>query len=307
MEARKPSESAIAAAMIRASHLILDDNPKILQDTLAWKFSGAANKKAVITSLDSFYNGMAREMSPEFAHAFSVSGRAYSVIRQRYAEDELGKALGHGVSQYVILGAGLDSFAFRQPDLEKKLRVFEVDHTDTQDWKKRRLSELGIAIPRNLVFVPLDFETQLLSEELRLAGCKLDFQAYFSLLGVAHYISQAALFQTLNEIVHMAPGSEIVFDYALVDSLLDERERQGVVWIKSQKRQQPAQSQFDPAILKAKLEDLGFIVVEDFGSEDAYTRYLNGRTDELSPNTLNKLSYSVLRAYRFIKARVRGK
>ena len=258
MEEKKPSESAISAAMTRAAHLILDDDPKILHDTLALSFSSMPDEQAVISTLNAFYKEMGQEMSPDFAKDYALSSRAYLVVRQRYAEDELGKALERGISQYVILGAGLDSFACRRPDLENKLKVFEVDHPDTQEWKKMRLRELGIDLPLNLTFVPVDFERQNLTNELRLAGCRIDIPAFFSMLGVVHYLTEGAIFQTLREIAVMATGSEIVFDYMLLNSLLDERDRRGITWGRSQKRQQGVQSQFDPVVLGERLKEIGY-------------------------------------------------
>lgn len=301
---QKPSESAISAAMTRAAHLILDDEPKILNDDFALRFSGMQDETALRSTLNTFYAEMGQKITQEHANAYAQSSRAYLVVWNRYAEDELGKALERGVSQYVILGAGLDSFAYRRQDLENKLRVFEVDHPATQQWKKMRLRELDINPPRNLTFVPVDFEKQRLTDELRVAGCRLGVPVFFFMLGVAHYLTQGAVFQTLREVASMAPGSEIIFDYMLSDSLLHEQDRRIVAWGKARERRQPWISQFDPIILAERLKEMGFVEMSDFGPEEANSLYLASRTDGLSPTALNELPYSALRMAHLMKARV---
>lgn len=167
-----------------------------------------------------------------------------------------------------------------------------------------RLKELAIKLPRNLTFVPIDFEKQKLTDELQLAGCRLDIPVFVSLLGVAHYLTEEAVFQTLSDVANMSPGSEIIFDYLLVDSLVDKQDRRGMAWGHSRKSQQPMLSQFDPLILAEHLKEMGFAEVWDFGPEDANAIYFAGRIDGLSPSALNQLSYSVLRTAHFMKARV---
>ena len=116
--------------------------------------------------------------------------RAIFVVRQRFAEEELAKAVARGVRQYVILGAGLDSLAYRRPDLTGMLQIFEVDHPSTQQWKRQRLTERGIAIPDNLTFVPLDFEVQDLAETMASSPFQSAEPAFFSWLGVTQYLSE---------------------------------------------------------------------------------------------------------------------
>jgi methyltransferase (TIGR00027 family) len=119
-------------------------------------------------------------------------------MRQRYTEDELDKALARGVGQYVILGAGLDSFIYRRPDLAAGLRVFEVDHPATQQWKRARLRELHLNLPSNLTFIPLDFEQQTLADGLRAGGHQPELPTFFSWLGVTQYLTEEAVFETLR-------------------------------------------------------------------------------------------------------------
>jgi methyltransferase (TIGR00027 family) len=169
MEEGRPSTTATIAAMIRATHLLWDDAPPILQDPLALGLSGVESPGALQATL------RARQAEPD--------NYAGVLVRQRYAEDELATAMQRGVGQYMILGAGLDAFAYRRPDLATLLRVFEVDHPATQQWKRVRLRELSIHPPRNLTFIPLDFERHTLADGLLAGGHRPELPTFFSWLG----------------------------------------------------------------------------------------------------------------------------
>ncbi len=137
----------------------------------------------------------------------------------RYTEDAVEEQAGTGVRQYVILGAGLDTFAYRRPD--PALRVFEVDHPATQAWKQRRLADLGVVIPDSLVLVPVDFELQGLGPSLEEAGFSFQERAVFSWLGVTMYLTPDAIGQTLSTIAHGAAGTRVVLTYNQPDRVLD--------------------------------------------------------------------------------------
>ena len=126
-------------------------------------------------------------------------------MRQRYTEDELDKAVERGVAQYVILGAGLDSFAYRRPDLAGVVRVFEVDHPATQQWKRARVQALALPPPNNLTFVPIDFEQQALADELRAGGHRSELPTFVSWLGVTMYLTEEAVFETLRYVASLEP------------------------------------------------------------------------------------------------------
>jgi methyltransferase (TIGR00027 family) len=250
---------------------------------LALRLSGVENEAALQERLRAIETEMARRSTPEFAQAFFRYNRAGSSMRQRYTEDELGKAVERGVVQYVILGAGLDSFAYRRPDLAGVLQVFEVDHPATQQWKRVRLQELHLTLPKNLTFVPLDFEQQTLADGLRAGGHRSELPTFFSWLGVTMYLTEEAVFETLRYVVSLTPGSEIVFQYVLPESRVNEEGRRLLAIFKaaSAARGEPWLSQFEPTILTARLKELGFTQVWDFGPEEANTRYFAGRTDGL--------------------------
>ena len=152
----KPSRTAQATANLRAAHQLLDQ-PRIFDDPLALRIIGVQAEAAVRANLG---------RSP------IATFRPFVAVRSRYAEDELARAVQRGVRQYVVLGAGLDTFAYRNPYPVSRLRVFEVDHPATQVWKRARLQEAGIAIPESLTFAAIDFETQTLSDGLQRAGSR---------------------------------------------------------------------------------------------------------------------------------------
>ncbi len=216
MEASRPSGTAETTALMRALHLLLDDDPKIFADPLAEAFLSPEQATVLKTPPQIF-------QTPEMR-----SLRAVFVVRQRYAEDELAKAIARGISQYVILGAGLDSFAYRRSDLRQTLHVYEVDHPSTQQWKRQRLAELGIALPHNLTFIPIDFEVHTLAAGMAASPFKPHEPAFFSWLGVTQYLTTEAVLSTLQYVASStAPGSEIVFQIILSPSTLSAEDRAG--------------------------------------------------------------------------------
>jgi methyltransferase (TIGR00027 family) len=268
MEEGRPSATALGAAIHRAVHQLLDD-PKILDDPLALRIIGANAESALRANLWRFQK--------------SRFLRASIVLRSRYAEDELACAIRRGVRQYVILGAGLDTFGYRNPYPESLLRVFEVDHPATQSWKRVRLREAEIAIPDSLTFAPVDFEQQTLADGLNRAGFRAEESAFFSMLGVVVYLTKTAVMETFKFVASLPAGSEIVFDYGILPSMLSENQRSaresrasrvaaiGEPWI----------TYFDPVSLAHDLLGIGFKQVENFGPEEAKDRYFKDRTDGL--------------------------
>jgi methyltransferase (TIGR00027 family) len=291
MEEGRSSATAVASAMVRAAHLLLDEDPKIFQDPLALRLSGFESEAALHATLEAISVENARRSTPEMAEKLYSYARAITVLRQRYTEDELDKALAQGVAQYVILGAGLDSFAYRRPDLARTVRVFEVDHPATQQWKRTRLQALALTPPSNLTFVPIDFEQQTLADELRASGHRSELPTFFSWLGVTMYLTEEAVFETLRYVASLAPGSEIVFQYVLPESLVDEENRRLLAVLKAfgAARGEPWLSAFEPNDLAARVKGLGFTEVWDFGLEEANARYFVGRTDGLYIRPMSNL------------------
>jgi len=191
----QPSRTAFRVALRRAAHKVLDD-PRVFEDPLALGIVGA--DAGELRSDEKSQSRISRLM------------RAFMAVRSRYAEDGLAAAFQGGTRQYVVLGAGLDTFAYRNPF--PGLRVLEVDHPATQGWKRRRLEAAGIAVPESMTFAPVDFESQTLADGLVRAGLAMDQKAFFSWLGVVPYLTRSAAVETLRFVASLPSGSEIVFD-----------------------------------------------------------------------------------------------
>lgn len=203
------SQTALTAAAARAAHLIVDHPPWIFADTLALELLGDQGPELV-----AYHRAHG-------THVVLSGARGQVTCRSRYAEDSLAAAVGRGISQYLVLGAGLDSFAYRS-DLANRVRVFEVDHPGSQEFKRQRLSAAGIAVPENVEFVPFDFESESLVGVLTRRGFDAGRPAFISWLGVTMYLTEPTIGQTLAEVGGLAPGTEIVADYMLTADLRDE-------------------------------------------------------------------------------------
>jgi methyltransferase (TIGR00027 family) len=279
------------AAMMRAAHTMVDGEPKIFADPLALRFSGAKNEEELLATLTAFQGVVAARFGQEIAQSLFRYLRAVTTLRSRYAEDELGRAIQRGIKQYVILGAGLDSFAYRRQDLVEVVQIFEVDLRTAQDWKRTRLRALNIAPPQNLTFIPFDFEKETLTDALQAGGYRPDEPAFFSWLGTTHYLTESAVLQTLQEIACLPPGSEVIFQYQVSEVLLDESGRRLLEVLKAGGTQngEPWLSFFEPNSLVERLLELGFTQISDFGPEEATTRYFTGRLDKLPVPHLSRL------------------
>jgi methyltransferase (TIGR00027 family) len=278
MDAGEPSATARGAALSRAVHQIIDF-PHILDDPFAISILGPLPPGELQAAVDSQSRAL----------------RASIVMRSRYAEDRLAGAVARGVRQYVILGAGLDTFACRNPHAQLGLRVFEVDHPATQRFKRERLDKSRIALPPGVTFVPIDFETQTLPQELVAAGFRFDQPAFFSLLGVVIYLTDAAVMEAMRVVGSCVAGSEIAFSFSVPDDLLTEaqqssRERSmaivaalGEPWI----------TFYEPATLANALRVRGFSTTEVFAPPDANRTYFADRIDGLRISSGHMMSARV--------------
>jgi methyltransferase (TIGR00027 family) len=269
IEAR-PSTTAHRVAMRRAAHQLFD-NPLVLNDPIALPILGEETQARL------------RLSEREARGRAQASFRAFMVVRSRFAEDELAAAVQRGASQYVLLGAGLDTFAYRNPYPASQLRVFEVDHPATQAWKKKRLAAGGIAIPPSLAFAPVDFEKQSLAAELAAAGFDASRVTFFAWLGVTPYLTEAAMRSTLEFIASCAKGSGVVFDY------VRSKRHMGLLgWLAYEhlarrvaKLGEPFRLLLDPKNLTVEMRGIGFATFEDLGGAELNARYFAGRTDNL--------------------------
>jgi methyltransferase (TIGR00027 family) len=206
-----------------------------------------------------------------------------TLSRSRYTEDRLAEMIDQGVRQYVILGAGLDTFAFRRPDLLDRLHVFEVDQTAALAMKHERLTVLGHPYPPQLHFVAVDFLTERLSDVLPASAYDPQALNFFSWLGVTYYLTREAILATLRAVAAMAPaGSTLVFDYMDADAFRPERAAKRIQLMQSIARQvgEPMQTGFDPATLAEELNHAGLRLKEDLGPAEIEARYFQQRTDE---------------------------
>jgi methyltransferase (TIGR00027 family) len=279
MEQNQASSTAQRVALRRAAHQLLDD-PKVFSDPLALRIIGKDSASTLRADPGRF------ETSP-----LSPYLRAFIAARSRYVEDQLSLGVQNGVSQYVIMGAGLDTFAYRNPYPGDTLRVFEVDHPATQAWKRSRLDEAGIVVPPQLAFVALDFETQSLADQLMEAGYDPAQRTMFSWLGVTPYLRADAVMATLSFIASVAIGSAIVFDYAISPSLMTARQR--AVFEKLAERVaadgEPFRAFFEPQKLVSDLGGVGFGHVENSGPEEINAMYFKGRHDGLRVGSLSQI------------------
>lgn len=282
MDENCPSRTALRVAMRRAAHQIMDD-PKVFIDPLALRISGLENLSAEDP------NQKWLEKTP-----LSSVLRASLAARSRYAEDELHAAIKQGVSQYVILGAGLDTFAYRNPYPQDVLHVFEVDHPSTQIWKRNRLDEADIPIPQTLTFSPVDFETETIEDGLRRAGLDTGKRTFFSWLGVVMYLTSSAISATLRFVASMPVGSGIVFDYMISPSLLNPTARKVFNSLAHRVASvgEPFETFFDPASLEATLLTMGFRQIQDIEPEEMDARYFRGRKDMLRVGRLSHVMHA---------------
>jgi methyltransferase (TIGR00027 family) len=256
--------------MRRAAHQLYDAPPLILDDPIA------------VPILGPYANEIARTPGRDPAHKprpFSIALRSFLVARSRYAEDLLAHAVARGVTQYVLLGAGLDTFAHRNP--HPSLRVFEVDHPATQQWKRELLLAGNLPTPANLTYVPVDFEHQSLPAQLQSAGLDSTIPTFFAWLGVVPYLTLAAFRATLAFIAAQPLSTGVVFDYAQPRAALPPREQLAFDSLASRVHLagEAFQLFFTPARVAAELA--AFYDLEDLGSPEINQRYFANRTDSL--------------------------
>jgi len=274
MEPGKHSYMAEGTALLRAAHQVIDDDPKILLDPLALTLLGPDTEEKI------------RAEHERHTQPYLVKARTLAVMRSRYTEDELEAAIERGVTQYVILGAGLDTSAYRDGHPAEKLHTYEVDHPDTQRWKLERIRAAGITTRDNLHYVPVDFERQSLADGLAQSGFDRGQPTFFSWLGVTYYLERDSVIETFRYVAGTAPGSQLVFDFVLDDASLDETNRAAVQKISAFVKTQgePWLTRFAPAELEHTLRDLGFSEANCFSHALATERYLQDRSDELALN-----------------------
>ena len=291
-----PSQTALTAAAARAAHLIVDGLPVIFDDELAAVLLGERAEEFI-----SYHRAHG-------THPVLSCARAQVLCRSRCAEDLLASCVRPGVTQYVILGAGLDSFAYRPgpagpgrarpqdapgpEDSPGRVRVFEVDHPGTQQWKREQLAAAGLAEPGHVRFVAMDFERDSLAGRLRGAGFDPAQPALVSWLGVTMYLTRAAISATLAEIGGFGPGTQLITDYLLPAALRDETGNSYAELVAPAAAEwgEPWLSFFAPGEMSALLEGHGFGLIEHVQQRDSIPAALWDRTDSLRPTALSVLA-----------------
>lgn len=259
MTTKEPSRTALGVAELRAAHVLLDGEPRILDDTISLHLLGPQAEARILSHRDRLDSAPVRAL------------RAHVVLRSRFAEERLATSVQRGVYQCVILGAGLDTFAYRQPEWSASLQIFEIDHAASQTLKRSMLSEGGIDIPGNVRFGSIDFEREPLLAGLERCGVSLTTPTFFSWLGVTMYLHEDAIDAVLRAVATFPEGSEIVFTFrnaaqrstALARRFAERVAELGEPWV----------SAFAPEALERKLRDFGFRTVEFLEPEEARARY----------------------------------
>jgi methyltransferase (TIGR00027 family) len=274
-EMTEPDSTAVRVALWRAMHVLVDTPPHVLQDEIGLRLADPP---------DGWRD------RPDMDPVFTAGFRASIVARARFIEDLVAAQAERGVTQYVLLGAGLDTFAQRRADAAAAagLRVFEVDQPGTQAWKRRRLADLGYGIPDWLRLVPVDFEAGASwRAEIAAAGFDAARPAVVASTGVSMYLTREANLATLREFAALAPGSTVATTFLLPLELLDERDRQGWIIAENGARSSgtPFRSFFAPQEFLDLARSAGFTDVRHVSGRDLNERYFAGRTDGLRMST----------------------
>lgn len=266
---KEPDNTAIRVALWRALHVQVDSPPHVLEDEVGLQLAAPEDGWR-----------QRPDMDPEGTSGF----RASIVARARFIEDLVTEQLGQGLTQYVILGAGLDTFAQRRPEIASQMRVFEVDQPATQAWKRKRLSELGFGIPEWLRLVPVDFEAgRSWWEQLKAAGFDTSQPAVVASTGVTQYLTKDAITATLRQAATLAPGSTLAMTFLLPLELTESGLRPRVEEASTGARASgtPFISFFTPSEMLALAREAGFQEARHISSADLNKRYFTGRTDGL--------------------------
>jgi len=273
----EPDHTAVRVALWRALHVAVDPPPHVLDDEIGLRLAAPE---------DAWRER--RDMDPGFTRTF----RAGIVARARVVEDLVAAEAARGVGQYVILGAGLDTFAQRRPDLGGRLHVFEVDQPGTQAWKRQRLVDLGFGVPPWLHLVPVDFEAgDAWLERLSAAGFDAAKPAVVASTGVSMYLTEEAIAATLRQVAGLAPRSTLAMTFILPMELADPEERPGREIAEKGARAAgtPFISFFAPADVVALARACGFKEARVVSREEVVQRYFAGRTDGLRPGSSEQM------------------
>jgi len=268
-----PDHTAVRVALWRAMHVQIDAAPHVLEDEIGLK----------LVAPDESWR-----QRPDMHPQGTAGYRASIVGRARFIEDLVEEKSKQGVNQYVILGAGLDSFAQRRSDLSTRMQVFEIDKPETQSWKRKRLMDLGYGVPDHLHLVPVDFEAgDSWREKLKANAFKANQPALIASTGVSMYLTKEANLASLREIASMAPGTTLALTFILTMDLIDpaERAQHEFVYERARAAGTPFVSFFRPEEIVKLAREAGFREAKHISREDIIKRYFAGRSDGLKPSS----------------------
>jgi methyltransferase (TIGR00027 family) len=265
---REPDNTAVRTALWRALHVQVDAKPYILEDEIGLK---------LIAPPDDW------QQRPDMK--FTKRLRASIIARARFIESLIIEQSKQGINQYVILGAGLDTFAQRRPDIASRLQVYEIDQPDTLTWKQQRLIELDFGVPAYLHFGPVNFETSSWWEQLLKAGFNINKPAVVACTGVTLYLTKEAIIATLNQLATLASGSKLAMTFYLPMELLDEEDKpiHEIGEKGAREAGTPFVSFFSPNEILALAREAGFKEAETISTKDMEQLYFADRTDNLLP------------------------
>ncbi len=283
------SITALASSFGRVYHAE-KDNPIIFNDTLGRQLMTDDEYKQIQEYMLGGIDFFAPDKKESFASAddmlkwiVQTQIAPTPLARARYCEDSLKTAVFTGTTQYLILGAGMDTFAFRNTDMLNKLHVFEIDHPLTQEEKQKRIARAGWGVPENLCFVPMDFTKDDLAEKLLAHGFKKDRKTFFSWLGVSYYLTKEQIENMLKVIGSFAAeGSSLLFDYGAEDMFTSPVKRVQNMLAMTAASGEPMKSCFSYGELEQMLEKYRFLIYEHLNVEEIQRKFFAGRTDYLS-------------------------
>lgn len=269
MSGHSPDSTAVRVALWRALHVQIDAAPHVFEDEVGLRLVAPAEEW---------------RRRPDMDPAFTRPFRASIVARSRFIEDLVLEEAACGVSQYVVLGSGLDTFVQRRPEIAARMRVFEVDRPAAQQWKRQRLLELGLGVPESLRLVPVDFEAnETWWQQLRAAGFDAAQPAVIGCAGVSMYLTREAIAATLCQVAALAPGSTLAMTFLLPLNLMEPADRFGFQLAEKGARASgtPFVSFFAPSEMLALARASGFAESRHVSPAALTERYFKGRSDGL--------------------------
>lgn len=278
----QPSQTLLNSAIRRGQHQLFD-LPLILNDPVVLALVPEARQPDILADMG------------DPSEPFPTLLRALMAMRSRFAEDRLAQAAARGVGQYVIVGAGLDTFPWRQPEFAADLRIFAVDHPASLGWVQKRLRERRLGRPGNLVHVPADLERQALGEQLEACGFDPQMPTFSSVLGVIHYLDPSAVDALLRFAARLVTGSEIVLSFVADEPMAgDDRDALAHCLARMDRLKEPWKYRRKPAELLDHLTSLGFTDVFHLAPEVAQRRYFANRSDHLRAPRWEQLIAAIL-------------